>query len=94
MPQYTQEIHCIVHGRVQMVMYRDFVKRGARALGLIGWVKNLMDGTVEILAQGEREKLEQLIIRMQKGSMLSRVDDVAVEWRIPTHVFDGFEIIL
>ena len=88
-----QEIHCLVKGRVQMVMYRDFVKRGARALGLAGWVKNLSDGTVEAMAQGEKEKLEQLIERMKKGSLLSKVEDVNVEWRHVSQRFDSFDIV-
>ena len=87
------ELHTIVSGRVQMVMYRDFVKRGARSLGLTGWVKNLSDGTVEVLAQGEKEKLEQLIERMKKGSVLSKVGDVRIEWREPSARFDRFDIV-
>lgn len=88
-----QEIHCVVKGRVQMVMYRDFVKRGARSLGLTGWVKNLSDGTVEIVARGEKEKLEQLVARMKKGPLLSKVEDVRVEWREPSQHFDSFDIV-
>lgn len=87
------EIHCIVSGRVQMVMYRDFVKRGARSLGLTGWVKNLDDGTVEVLAQGDKEKLELLIQRLNKGSILSKVENIRVEWREPTERFDRFDIV-
>ena len=87
------EIHCIVSGRVQMVMYRDFVKRGARTLGICGWVKNLSDNSVEVVAQGGKEKLEVLITRIRKGSLLSHVEDVQVEWRTPTQSFDGFNIV-
>ena len=76
-----------------MVMYRDFVKRGARSLGLSGWVKNLDDGTVEVVAQGKRSQLEQLVTRMRKGSVLAKVQDVHVEWREPTRLFDAFDIV-
>ncbi|MBI2048563.1 MAG: acylphosphatase [Parcubacteria group bacterium] len=89
-----QEIHCIVKGRVQMVMYRDFVKRGARALEIVGWVKNLSDGTVEVVAQGEKTQLEMLIERLKRGSILSHVDDVHAEWRPSSEHFDSFEIVL
>lgn len=68
-----------------MVMYRDFVKRGARASGLVGYVKNLPDGTVEMLAQGPKDKLETLLARVRKGSLLSRVDNVDVQWRLPAN---------
>lgn len=88
-----EEIHVIIKGRVQMVMYRDFVQRTARWFGLTGTVKNLSDGTVEVVAQGSREKLEALIERLHKGSLFSRVDAVEVVWQKPQKSFTGFHII-
>ncbi|MBI4067814.1 acylphosphatase [Candidatus Kaiserbacteria bacterium] len=88
-----QEIHCIVKGRVQMVMYRDFVQRKARGLRLAGIVRNLDNGTVEVVAQGNKEDLERLVEKLRKGPLLARVDDVRVEWQEPTQSFDGFKII-
>lgn len=88
-----EEMHCIVTGRVQRVMYRDFVKRGARALGIRGWVRNLSDGTVEVLAQGEPARLSVLESRMKKGPLLSRVDSVKTERREPSHTYGRFVII-
>jgi acylphosphatase len=87
-----QELHAIVSGRVQMVMMRDFVQRSARKLGLTGYVKNLADGTVEAVAQGERGVLEKLVEQLRKGSMLSRVDNVSVSWRPMTAQYKGFVI--
>jgi len=84
---------CIVRGRVQLVMYRDFVARGARKLGLVGYAKNLPDGTVEVLAQGPQEKVEALLARMRQGSMLSRVDAVDAAWREPTGEYGDFRIV-
>ncbi|MEK7628104.1 MAG: acylphosphatase [Patescibacteria group bacterium] len=89
-----QEIHCLVFGRVQMVMFRDFTARGARSLGLTGFVRNLADGSVEVVAQGAKEKLEALVVRLKKGSLLSRVDNVQVTWCEATQSFDGFIIAL
>jgi acylphosphatase len=71
-----KELHAIVHGRVQMVMYRDFCCRKARKLGLVGYVKNLPDGTVEVVAQGTQEKLEKFLEYLRKGSLLSHVEEV------------------
>jgi acylphosphatase len=88
-----QEIHCIVKGRVQMVMFRDFVQRKARGLGLFGSVRNLPDGAVEVIAQGEKEKLEALVKKMRKGSLLAHVNTVSVTWCTPTQPFDGFHIV-
>ena len=88
------EIYCIITGLVQMVMFRNFAQRKARSLGLTGTVRNLPDGTVEVVAQGDGEKLEALIKRLRAGSLLSRVDDVRVTWREPKAAFGGFHIIL
>lgn len=82
----------IVNGRVQLVMYRDFVQRKASALGITGEVRNLTDGEVEVLAEGERSKLEKLIEVLKQGPMLARVDSVAIEWQEPTGSFSGFSI--
>ena len=88
-----KEIHCRVSGRVQLVMFRDFTTRKARGLGLTGTVQNKDDGTVEVVAQGEEEKLKKLIIKLHKGSLLSRVDSVSVDWITPTQTFHFFNIL-
>ena len=76
-----------------MVMFRDFTCRKARKIGVTGFVRNLPDGTVEAVAQGSRENLEKLIEYLRKGSMLSHVENVAVEWRTPQKTFDSFELV-
>lgn len=88
-----QEIHAIVSGRVQMVMFRDFTTRKARKVGVKGFVQNLADGTVEVVAQGEKVALERLIAYLHKGSILSHVENVAVNWRIPQKNFDSFTLV-
>jgi acylphosphatase len=90
---HMEEFHAIVKGRVQMVMYRDFATRAAHKLGVAGRVRNLPDGTVEVVAQGERKNLETFIARLQKGPILARVDDVRVDWKTPHMAFDSFEIL-
>lgn len=74
-------------------MFRDFVQRRAHSLGLSGNVKNLGNGTVEVIAQGAREKLEKLIEYLHKGSLLSRVDKVEVTWREIKALSKGFYIV-
>ena len=76
-----------------MMMFRDFTLRKAEALGLKGSVRNLKNGTVEVIAQGEKEKLEAFIEYLNKGSLLSRVDKVEVTWRETKSVFDRFYIV-
>lgn len=70
----TQRI--IVTGRVQGVGFRDWVVRTAQRGGLTGWVRNLKDGRVEILAAGEDEPLQALVEECRTGSPLSRVENV------------------
>ena len=86
------ELYAIVRGRVQLVMFRDFTQRTARKLGLTGFVYNRPDGTVEVVAQGERSALEKLLAALHRGSLLSRVDTVEHEWRDLTKKFDSFKI--
>lgn len=88
-----KEFRAIVSGKVQMVMYRDFAQRNARTRDVVGTVKNLPDKTVEVVAQGEETKLLSYIERLRKGSFLSRVEKVDVEWREPSHEFQGFSIV-
>ena len=73
-------LEATIRGRVQMVMYRDFTNRKARALGLAGEVKNLSDGTVLVIAEGSRDKLKQLLSLLKKGSLFSRVAEVGEVW--------------
>ena len=73
-----RRIHAKVTGRVQGVFYRASTRDTARALGLTGWVKNMMDGSVELEAQGPEEKIEQLIIWLNEGPPHARVDHVYV----------------
>jgi len=83
----------IVSGRVQMVMYRDFVQRKASGLNLVGTVKNLPEGTVEVIAEGEKNSLESLVELLKHGPVLAQVRDIAVEWREPEGKFDDFKIV-
>jgi tRNA pseudouridine55 synthase len=87
------EFYAKVYGRVQGVGYRYFVKEKAHNLDLFGYVKNLEDGTVEVLAQGREENLQKLIEELKKGPFLSRVDKLDVVFRKPIHRFNGFKII-
>lgn len=72
----NERLEAIVSGRVQMVMYRDYAARKARALGIVGEVKNMSDGTVRIIAEGPRTALQQYLKKLHEGSLFSRVDRV------------------
>lgn len=88
-----EEVRCVVSGRVQGVMYRDFVRRHARRRKLVGFVRNLENGTVEVLAQGPKHELDAFAEELRKGPLFSKVTDVTMEWRTPHELFTTFDII-
>jgi acylphosphatase len=85
-------LHATVHGRVQGVSFRYYVLDCARRFDLSGWVRNRYDGTVEVMAEGEREKLETLIRDLNRGSSASRVTHVDHQWSDATGEFPSFKI--
>jgi acylphosphatase len=87
------EIHCIITGKVQRVGYRDFVERIAKEYGLTGWVKNREDGSVEVVYQGIPDALKEATQALHTGSVLAKVEGVAVDWRTPERQFDEFKVI-
>ncbi len=76
-----------------MVMYRDFVARHARRLDVVGEVENLDDGTVRVFAEGEKDKLDEFLVELKKGSMFSNVENVKVQWVEPKNNFGDFRIL-
>ncbi len=86
------QLQAFISGRVQGVGYRYFVYDHARELGLTGWVRNLQDGRVEVLAEGSLEDLETLLTALQRGPGGSRVKEVQVTWSAASGEFDWFGI--
>jgi acylphosphatase len=68
-----------VYGKVQGVFYRAWAIETARSLGINGWVRNRLDGTVEILAVGTEADIALLVERCREGPPAARVDDIVVE---------------
>lgn len=83
--------HFIVSGRVQGVWYRASTHKQATRLGLRGWVRNLADGRVELVAGGDQEALDQLQAWLWEGPPLAQVDLVLVE-EYAAALPDGFVI--
>lgn len=84
--------HLLVHGYVQGVGYRRFVRHIAHKLGLVGWVRNLPDGTVEAEVGGQEDRLRDLIAECKKGPMLCEVTVVDVEWAEKDFPYQEFVI--
>jgi acylphosphatase len=87
-----KRVRLLVTGKVQGVAFRAHTRETARALGLTGWVRNLPDGSVEILAEGPEKPLEDFIAWCRKGPRSARVAAVTVEWSAPTGEHPSFEI--
>ena len=81
-----------VTGEVQGVNFRSSTKAEADALGLTGWVRNCPDGSVEVVVEGPRTTVQQLVDWCRRGPAWARVDDVAVEWQAASGEFGGFEV--
>jgi acylphosphatase len=87
-----ERVHLVIHGRVQGVFYRASAREKAMELGLTGWVKNRVDKTVEIVAEGERKKLDALIEWCYVGPPDAYVSDVDVNWGFYTGEFREFSV--
>jgi acylphosphatase len=85
-------VHIYVSGRVQGVFFRDHTQKWASSLGLTGWVKNLYDGRVEAMIEGEKEKVESLIQKIKEGPPLGQVSGVEEHWGEFQDQYSDFEI--
>ena len=84
--------HVKVSGWVQGVFFRSSTRDKARSLGVAGWVRNLYDGTVEVLIEGDADAVSRLIRWCHQGPPGARVQDVEVEWGDYSGKFDTFLI--
>jgi len=87
-----QRVNIIVHGYVQGVFFRSEAKRLADRLGLKGYAKNMPDGTVEVIAEGQEDKIKGLIDFCKKGPEAAEVSKVDVKFEGATDEFDRFKI--
>lgn len=87
-----QRLTAISRGRVQLVMYRDFVQRKARGLKLVGEVQNLKNGTVRTIAEGPLEELHKLVEKLKKGPLLAHVEGVEESYSPADGTYTTFTI--
>lgn len=87
-----RRVHAIVHGRVQGVYFRDYTRRQAQVLGLGGWVRNLPDRTVEIVFEGDPEKVQEMLAWLHMGSPMSQVKSVDSRDEEPLGTVGDFSI--
>jgi acylphosphatase len=92
MMQPGGRVHLFISGLVQGVFFRANTQTKAEELGVSGWVKNLADGRVEVVAEGEMKKLEELVAWSRQGPSGARIDTVEVGWEEATGEFSRFQI--
>ncbi len=89
----NKQIHAFVSGRVQGVGFRYFTERQAKSLGLTGEVRNLRDGRVEVVAEGNETILQEFIQILQRGpSAFAHVTSVDVDWLQPSGQYRDFSV--
>ena len=81
-----------VSGRVQGVSYRYYTQRQAQDLGLVGWVMNQPDGSVELVAEGSQNQLSDLLTWCQQGPSLASVASIEKRYEDATGEFASFDI--
>jgi acylphosphatase len=84
--------HAIIRGRVQGVAFRAFAEERAAAYGLTGYVQNLGNGDIEVVAEGDKALLEEFLADVRKGPVGARVREVIVNWEGPRGEFREFSI--
>lgn len=85
-------VHIFLSGRVQGVFFRSATKEWADELGVKGWVKNLSDGRVEAVIEGEREMVEEMVELMKRGPPLALVENIEVKMEKFKNEFKDFRI--
>jgi len=84
--------HIFISGKVQGVFFRSTIRKKAKELGVNGWVKNLTDGRVEAIFEGEEEKIKKMIEFCHKGPKAANVKDVEVKWEESKNEFNDFKV--
>ncbi len=90
--QLSTRLRAVAQGRVQGVGFRYFVQQRARELQLVGTCRNLTNGAVEVIAEGERGALEALLVALHNGPRTAYVEKVDAVWLPATGEFGGFRI--
>jgi acylphosphatase len=84
------QVHVVISGKVQGVWFRASTKKKADELGLTGWVKNMTDGNVEAVFEGDSSKIDEIIAWCWIGPPLARVSDVKITRRDASGKFSDF----
>ena len=86
-------VHVYAGGRVQGVAYRYYAERSAGLLGITGWIRNVPDGRVEIVAEGPAEAVDEFLNRLRQGPRLAQVETFDVRREAATGEFHDFQVV-
>lgn len=86
-------VHVYISGRVQGVFYRAWTKQNAEKLGVTGWARNLDDGRVEAVFEGDASSVKKMVDMCNKGPAFSKVEGVEVAIKKVMEGLDGFKVI-
>ena len=86
------KVHVFITGRVQGVYFRYKTRDEAKKYGVTGWVRNLPDGRVEAVFEGNKENVDKLIDFAGKGPSGAKVRDLNINWQDYTREFKDFEV--
>ncbi len=90
MPQ--ERAHVLVSGRVQGVSFRYYTVQEAQAAGVDGWVRNLWDGRVEAVFEGDTDAVQHMVAWVQQGPSSAQVENCEIDWQEPVGEFDSFRV--
>jgi len=85
-------VHVFISGRVQGVFFRSQTRREAKKIGITGWIKNLADGRVEAVFEGEEKQIKTMIEWARKGPLFAKVNGIEFEYEEPSEELSDFEI--
>lgn len=89
----VQHKHLKITGRVQGVGFRYFTTKKAEALNLNGWVKNMPDGSVEVVLSGDEELIEEMLQHLREGPRSARVDKIDdISTTGKSEMYEGFNV--
>jgi len=85
-------VRLFIQGKVQGVSFRYFTVQEAKSFNLTGWVRNLWDGRVEVLLNGDEEAVKSMVEWCEDGPPSASVENVEISWEEPTNEFTNFRV--
>ena len=86
------QLHILISGRIQGVGFREFARRSAEKFGVRGYAKNLSNGDVEVVAESNKDALEEFLLFLEQGPSASKVDNIRIKELKSRSHHKGFEI--